>query len=103
MNKDFESFLNKTADNLEETAKGFEGIKDSLFGVMMGTFSQVFDMKDQDGNPIYQSLKEPELKELIDSIDEYMVPLFEEGKFEKGLKKCKEYKKLLQERLEEQK
>ena len=103
MNKDFESFFNRTANNLEETAKGFEGIKDSLFGVMMGTFSQVFDMKDQDGNPVYKSLKEPELKELIESIDEYMVPLFEEDNNKEMLKKCKEYKKLLQERLEEPK
>ena len=41
-----------------------------------------------------------ELKELIDNLDEYMIPLYEEDDDKEGLKKCKEYRKLLQERLE---
>jgi len=39
----------------------------------------------------------------MESIDDYMVPLFKEDNKKEELKKCKEYKKLLQERLEEQK
>lgn len=99
-NKQFENFLNLTAENLEDTAKGFLGVKNAMFDVMMNTFSQVFEMKDNDGNPIYLSLKEPELKELIGNLDEYMIPLYEEDDNKEGLKKCKEYRKLLQERLE---
>jgi len=99
--KELEGYLNNTINNLEETAKGFEGLKQTMFDLMLNTFNQVFEMKDKDGEPIYKQLKEPEIKELIESIDEYMIPLYEEGNNEKGLKKCKEYKKLLQERLEE--
>jgi len=99
--KELEGYLNNTINNLEETAKGFEGLKQTMFDLMLNTFNQVFEMKDKDGEPIYKQLKEPEVKELIESIDEYMIPLYEEGNNEKGLKKCKEYKKLLQERLEE--
>jgi len=99
--KELEGYLNNTINNLEETAKGFEGLKQTMFDLMLNTFNQVFEMKDKDGEPIYKQLKEPEIKELIESIDEYMIPLYEEDNNEKGLKKCKEYKKLLQERLEE--
>ena len=98
--KELEGYLNNTINNLEETAKGFEGLKQTMFDLMLNTFNQVFEMKDQDGNPIYQSLKEPEIKELIESIDEYMIPLYKEDDNKEGLKKCEEYKKLLQENLE---
>ena len=102
-NSELEGFLKNAVSNLEETAKGFEGIKDMMYNMMMGTFSQVFEMKDGEGNPVYLSLKEKELKDLMESIDDYMVPLFKEDNKKEELKKCKEYKKLLQERLEEQK
>ena len=102
-NTELQDFLKNAADNLGETAKGFEGIKDMMYNMMMGTFSQVFEMKDGEGNPVYLELKEKELNDLMVSIDEYMVPILKEDNKTEELKKCKEYKKLLQERLEEQK
>jgi len=102
-----EDFLNTSidgsVDQLQGLSKNLEGLKNNLSEMMLQTFGQVFELEDDNGKPIYLNLKKPEIEELLDNIDNAMVPLFEEGKFEKGLKKCKEYKKLLQERLEEQK
>ena len=100
-NEDFlKQSVDGSIDQLQGLGKNLEGLKDNLSEMMLQTFGQVFELEDDNGKPVYLSLKKPEIEELLESIDDSMMPLFKEGKFEKGIKKCEEYKKLLQEMLE---
>jgi hypothetical protein len=48
-------------------------------------------------------LKKSDIKNLLNSIDNDLLPMFEENKYKEGIDKINEWKKLLEENLEKQK
>ena len=91
-------------DTLNELENQFKEVNNMRFGLLEASL-EPFEMLYQDvnGKKIYETLDKLQKQEMISTLKEDLLPLFEENKFEEGIKKVKKFVKLLQENLEEQK
>ena len=91
-----EDILKDTLKNLEKSYGELGQMKDQLLSMSLNSFDYLFEGKD----PLYTKMDKKSSNETISALQKDLLPLFEENKFEEGIKKVEEYIKLLQENLE---
>lgn len=92
--KDLESQINQ----LESLAKNLSQLKNPILEQSMGAFTFLFE-KGTDGKALYENMEKKDIQDTINSMDEDLVPLFEEFEYHEGIQQVKEWKKLLAENL----
>lgn len=91
-----EDILKDTLKNLEKSYGELGQMKDQLLSMSLNSFDYLFEGEE----PVYKKMDINGTNEVLSALEKDLLPLFEEFKFEKGIKKVKEYIKLLQENLE---
>lgn len=91
-----EDILKDTLKNLEKSYGELGQMKDQLLSMSLNSFDYLFEGEE----PVYIKMDKSGTNEVLSALKKDLLPLFEEFKFEKGIKKVKEYIKLLQENLE---
>ena len=94
-----EDILKDTLKNLEKSYGELGQMKDQLLSMSLNSSDYLFEGEE----PVYTKMDISGTNEVLSALEKDLLPLFEEFKFEKGIKKVKEYIKLLQENLEKQK
>jgi hypothetical protein len=94
-----EDILKNTINELEKNYSELGQMKNQLLSMSLNSFDYLFEGKD----PLYTKMDKKSSNETISTLENDLLPLFEENNFEEGIKKVKEYIKLLQENLEKQK
>ena len=94
-----EDLLKNTINDLEKSYGELGQMKNQLLSMSLDSFNYLFEGED----PMYKKMDKKSSNETISALKEDLLPLFEENKFEEGIKRVKNYIKLLQENLEEQK
>jgi hypothetical protein len=72
-------YFEDTINSLEGIYKEVEVMKNSLLEIPLQQF-EIFFEEDKNGNPVYKSLEEKEKKELINTLKNDILPLFEESR-----------------------
>jgi len=88
-----------TINELEKSYGELGQMKKQLLSMSLDSFNYLFEGE----KPLYKNIDAKTTQETISALQTDLLPLFEENKFEEGIKKVKNYIKLLQENLEEQK
>ena len=91
-----EDILKNTINDLEKSYSELGQMKNQLLSMSLNSFDYLFEGEE----PVYIKMDINGTNEVLSSLKKDLLPLFEEFKFEKGIKKVKEYIKLLQENLE---
>ena len=99
---DARNILEDYLNQMQDAHKEFSGAKNSLMEVALSPFEPLF-VEDNNGNKVASYLKENDIKKLLNSIDNELMPMLEENKYEKGINKVTQWKKVLEESLEKQK
>ena len=92
-------FLEGKLDELENAHKEVTQMKSSLLELALDQFTYVFGL-DSQGIPVLETLAKEQKIDMIDSLKNDIIPLFEENQYTQGIEKSKEYLKLLEENLE---
>jgi hypothetical protein len=92
-------YFEDTINSLEGIYKEVEVMKNSLLEIPLQQF-EIFFEEDKNGNPVYKSLEEKEKKELINTLKNDILPLFEESDYQPGIEKANSYVTLFGEGLE---
>jgi len=84
-------------DTLNELENSFKEVNDMRFGLLEASL-EPFEMLYQDvnGQRLYSTLNEPQKQEILSTLKNDLLPLFEESKFEKGIEKVKNFIKDLE-------
>ena len=77
-------------DTLNELENDFKEVNKMKFGLLAATL-EPFDFLYQDvnGKKAHETLEENQRYEILSSLKEDLLPLFEENKYEEGIKKVK--------------
>ncbi len=94
-----EDILKNTIDALEGSLGEFTQLKISLLESSLQQFEYLFKLENQ-GQPLFETLQAEEIKPVLETLQNDLLPMFEENKHEEGIKKIKSWEKLLQEYLE---
>ena len=94
-----EKILKDTINELEKSYGELGQMKNQLLSMSLDSFNYLFEGED----PMYKKMDQKSSNETISALQTDLLPLFEENKFEEGIKKVKKFIKLLQENLEKQK
>ena len=94
-----EEILKNTINDLEKSYGELGQMKNQLLSMSLDSFNYLFEGED----PMYKKMDKKSSNETISALKEDLLPLFEENKFEEGIKKVKKFIKLLQGNLEKQK
>ena len=92
-------YFEDTINSLEGIYKEVDVMKNSLLEIPLQQF-EIFFEEDKNGNPVYKSLEEKEKKELINTLKNDILPLFEESDYQPGIEKANSYVTLFGEGLE---
>ena len=94
-----EDILKNTINDLEKSYGELGQMKNQLLSMSLDSFNYLFEGED----PMYKKMDQKSSNETISALENDLLPLFEENKFEEGVKKVQNYIKLLQGNLEKQK
>ena len=94
-----EDLLKNTINDLEKSYGELGQMKNQLLSMSLDSFNYLFEGED----PMYKKMDQKSSNETISALQTDLLPLFEENKFEEGIKKIENYIKLLQENLEKPK
>jgi len=94
-----EEILKSTINELEKSYGELGQMKNQLLSMSLDSFNYLFEGED----PMYKKMDQKSSNETISALQTDLLPLFEENKFEEGIKKIENYIKLLQENLEKPK
>ena len=83
-------YFEDTINSLEGIYKEVDVMKNSLLEIPLQQF-EIFFEEDKNGNPVYKSLEEKEKKELINTLKNDILPLFEESDYQPGIEKANFY------------
>ena len=77
-------------DTLNELEKNFKEVNKMKFGLLAASL-EPFDFLYQDvnGKKAHETLEENQRQEILSSLKEDLLPLFEENKYEEGIEKVK--------------
>ena len=77
-------------DTLNELEKNFKEVNKMKFGLLAASL-EPFDFLYQDvnGKKTHETLEENQRQEILSSLKEDLLPLFEENKYEEGIEKVK--------------
>jgi len=90
--------LENQINQLEDLAKSLSSLKNPIMEGSLNSFTFLFE-KGTDGKALYESMEKKDIQDTIDSMDEELVPLFNEFGYQEGLNKVNKWKTLLQESL----
>ena len=90
-----ENYLDQMTDAHKEVAS----TRDSLLSIALSPFEPLF-LKDTKGNTAVEVMTKQQLEEVINSLENDLLPLFVESKYIKGIDQLKEWAPILQEHLE---
>jgi len=77
-------------DTLNELEKDFKEVNKMKFGLLAASLEPFeFLYQDVDGKKAYETLEENQRQEILSSLKGDLLPLFEENKYEEGIKKVK--------------
>ena len=84
-------------DTLNELENSFKEVNKMKFGLLQATLDP-FEMlyQDVDNKKLYETLSTEQKKEMITSLKNDLLPLFEESKYKEGINKVKKYIKDLE-------
>lgn len=84
-------------DTLNELENSFKEVNKMKFGLLQATLDP-FEMlyQDVDNKKLYETFSTEQKKEMITSLKNDLLPLFEESKYEEGINKVKKYIKDLE-------
>ena len=99
---DAEKLLEGFLGQMQETSEKFTDVRNGLLEVSLMPFEALFQ-KDNNGKYVSSNLEKKDVDEIMKSFDEDLIPMFKENKYEKGIEKINEWKKLLGKNLEKQK
>jgi len=91
-----EDIFKSTLKDLDKTYSELGKMKNQLLSMSLSSIDPLFEGKDQ----AYKLMDQKSANKVLSTLKKDLLPLFEENKFEEGIKKVKEYIKLLQENLE---
>jgi len=91
-----EDFLKDTMGQLESSFDEISKLKFTLLDNTLDQIGYVFENDDK-GKPLFKSLSKDEINDIYNTIESDLIPLFEEFKYEQGLEKVENWKKLLKE------
>ena len=97
-----EDILKNTIDAQEGSLGEFTQLKNSLLNASLEQFEYLFKLENQ-GQPLFETVDKKEIKPVLETLQNDLLPMFEENKHEEGIKKIKDWEKLLTEYLEKQK
>jgi len=92
-------FLEGKLDELENAHKEVTKMKSSLLDLALDQFTYIFEL-DSQGIPLLETIGQEQKNDIIDSLQNDIIPLFEENQYTQGIEKAKKYLNLLQENLE---
>jgi len=77
-------------DTLNELEKDFKEVSKMKFGLLAASL-EPFDFLYQDvnGKKTYETIDQKQKQEILSSLKDDLLPLFEENKYEEGIKKVK--------------
>lgn len=93
--KEINDFIDNWSGILDQGLKTQRG----LLEIALAPFDMIFE-KDINGDPLYKHFGKNQSKELLESLELDVIPLYEENDYKEGLKKAKKIQKLLQKNLE---
>jgi len=93
--------LENYLDQMTEAHKDVADTRDSLLGIALSPFEPLF-LKDIKGDMIVSKMTKNQLEEVVNSLENDLLPLFVESKYSEGIDQLKEWAKILQKHLEEQ-
>ena len=93
-----EDILKNTIDALEGSLGEFTQLKNSLLNSSLEQFEYLFKLENQ-GQPLFKTVDKKEIKPVLETLQNDLLPMFEENKHEEGIKKIKDWEKLLTEYL----
>jgi len=79
--------IENTLNELEGSFKEINKMQFSLLEATLEPFDFIY--QDTNGKPVYETMEKKEKETLISSLKNDLLPLFEENKYEKGIKKVK--------------
>jgi len=89
-----EDIFKDTINNLEKSYGELGQMKKQLLSMSLDSFDYLFEGE----KPLYKNIDTKTKKEVISALQTDLLPLFEENKFKEGIKKVKNYVKLLNEK-----
>ena len=90
--------LENQITQLENLAKNLSQLKNPILEQSMSAFTFLFE-KGIDGVALYENMEKKDIQSTINSLDEDLVPLFEEFEYQEGIQQVEKWKKLLKENL----
>lgn len=94
-----EDILKNTIDALEGSLGEFTQLRNSLLDSSLEQFEYLFKLENQ-GQPLFETVDKEEIKPVLETLQNDLLPMFEENKHLEGVKKIKSWEKLLTEYLE---
>ena len=94
-----EDILKNTIDALEGSLGEFTQLKNSLLNASLEQFEYLFKLENQ-GQPLFETVDKKEIEPVLETLQNDLLPMFEENKHTEGIKKIKAWEKLLTEYLE---
>ena len=89
-----------TINNLEGIYKEIEGLKNNILDMPIQQF-EILMVEDENGLPSYKALDKKSTQELINALEEDVIPLFKENNYTEGLGKASTYLNLFKEHVRE--
>ena len=93
-----EGYLN----GMESAYKEMNSAKMGLLNIVLLPFEPLFT-SDLENSILVEKMKEEDLLELQSSLENDVLPMFEDAEFEEGIAKVKEWQKIIKENLEKSK
>lgn len=94
-----EELLKQTLKTLEGDVKELATLKTQLLDMSLQQFEYLFELKN-DGKLAIESLPKDNIQEIYNTINNDILPLFEESNYKQGIEKIEDWSKLLKENLE---
>jgi|TARA_R110001592_G_scaffold100984_5_gene286049 hypothetical protein len=94
-----DDILKNTIDALEGSLGEFTQLKTSLLNTSLEQFEYLFKLENK-GEPLFLTVDKKEIEPVLETLQNDLLPMFEESKHEEGIKKIKSWEKLLKEHLE---
>jgi hypothetical protein len=88
-----EDILKNTIEELDKNYQELGKMKDQLLSMSLESFNYLFEGDD----PMYTKMDQNSKKETISALEDDLLPLFKENDYKEGIKKVKNYIKLLNE------
>ena len=88
--------LQKSVDELELLAKELINVRNPLLESALEPLDFLFN-KNKEDKYVFEYMEKTEVQSILDELKKEIIPLIEESEYEDGLKRVKQWEKLLEE------